>query len=134
MSGIFINIPDGTLTTKERREIICTICKDENIVEDMENFWDLVKEKLPSLHFTVDSEVGGNLNFLNFITQWFNRDERVKNTLDDTTRLLETSTFGNFILVNDSGFIQFRCPSFIGLQELYKFYVIFDEEKHLKEE
>lgn len=140
MKKLYLNIKTGEIFNEEINTLSCRICTDPeeeeaSINEEyLENFWDLVKDKLPSLHFIVESEEGDNLDFLTFITHWFNRDDRVKQTQDAETRLLETRDFGNFILVNDSGFIQFRCPSFTGLQELYKFFCIFDADKHLKDE
>ena len=139
MKNLYFDIKTGEIFGEEINTVSCRICanlEDEktSINEDyLENFWDLVKDKLPSLHFIVESEEGDNLDFLTFITHWFNRDERVKQTQDAETRLLETRDFGNFILVNDNGFVQFRCPSFTGLQELYKFFCIFDADKHLND-
>jgi hypothetical protein len=136
---LFINIPTGEIVDVEPNVLACRLHTQKEVDEEddmwkmMEDFWNLVSEKLPSLHFIVDSEECDNLAFLDFITQWFNRDNRTKSVSDNLTRIIETKDFGNFVLVNDCGFTQFRCPSFTGLQELYKFFVQFDAEKHLNE-
>jgi len=137
MIDLWITIPSGEVLNEEPEclsaKISYLLNEEKTIINDdsLNNFFNLVEDKLPGRHFIVDSEEADNLEFLSFITHWFNNDSLTQQTLDFESRIIETTHQGPFILVNDAGYKQLRCKYFQSLIDLYNWYCRFDAEKHL---
>lgn len=131
----WITIPEGKIFGEEPQALSAKIhynLEEEKVLvgEDcLENFWDLLQDKLEPIHFVIDSGNSNNNEFLNFVAQWFNEDETTKQTLDNEVRIIDTSLFGSFILVQDSGYSELRVDNFFGLLQLNEWFIKFKLEQ-----
>jgi len=118
-----------TLEDAEGRGVVARIVHEDVARGDDLNklFFEAVDEHLPGLHFSVCSEEGENLDFLNMITQFFNNirgDEDLSNkliTVDDTVEVYTSEHTGDWVYAYDNGYTELRVASLNVINDLMKF-------------